>query len=117
MRYNDNILERIGEFYADLEIGKWTDFISRKPDGFDDMPSQDKMHYAYEMMIKLDEIMEDPWHIIKSWSRRLSLTNPPFDAFDMLMESELDYLTVKRQIQVNRQKESEKKHFWNRLCK
>ena len=37
MDENDDILERIGNFYADLEMGKWTDFLSRKPKNFDDM--------------------------------------------------------------------------------
>ncbi len=112
MKYNDNILERIGEFYSNLDIGKWTDFISHKPKGFDDMDFNEKFKYTYPMMEKIDRIMEDPWQVIKIWSRRLDLKNPLSDAFDIFMEYELDYLSLKERIQ--EQERHSKKHFWNR---
>lgn len=117
MRYNDDILERLGEFYADLELGEWTDYLSGKPKGYDDMEGSEKMHYALNMMVKIDKIMEDPWQIIKTWSRRLTLENPPFDAFDMFMDQELERLSIREKIQEQKRQEEERKHFWNRLCK
>lgn len=117
MRYNDDILERLGEFYADLELGNWTDYLSGKPKGFDSMKDSEKMHYALHMMVKIDKIMKDPWNVIKTWSRRLTLENPPFDAFDMFMDQELERLSIKEQIHEQKRQEAERKHFWNRLCK
>lgn len=114
MRYNDNILERIGEFYADLECGKWTDYLSKKPEGFDNMEDNEKMHHAFTMMIKINDLMEDPWEVIRTWARRLTLENPPFDAFDMFMDYELDRL---KRLEQTQNHENKKTHFWNRLCK
>lgn len=115
MEYNDNILERIGEFYENLDMGEWTDFLSRKPDGFDDMDINERLQYTYPMMKKIDKLMEDPWQVIKIWSRRIHIKNPAFgNIFDTFMEYELDYLKQKEQIQ---DRQNVKKHFWNRLCK
>lgn len=114
MKYNDNILERIGEFYADLEIGNWTDYLSKKPQGFDHMDFNDKMHYALDMMIKIDDIMEDPWEVVKTWSRRINMKNQSFDTFDKFMDHEIDYLKQKQQVQ---SQNAPKKHFWNRWYK
>ena len=114
MRYNDNILERIGEFYAGLELGEWIDFLSRKPVGFDDMDFNEKITHAYHMMEKIDKIMDDPWQVIKIWSRRKYIKKPKYNSyFDAFMEYELDYLTQKEQ----ELRQSQKKHFWHWLCK
>lgn len=110
MKYNDNILERIGEFYADLEIGNWTDYLSKKPQGFDYMNFNDKMHYAFDMMIKIDDIMEDPWDVIKTWARRINMKNQSFDTFDRFMDYEIDYLKQKQQAQIQ---PVPKKNFWD----
>lgn len=115
MEYNDNILERIGEFYENLDMGEWSDFLSRKPDGFDDMDLNERLLCTYPMMKKIDKLMEDPWQVIKIWSRRIHIKNPAFgNIFDTFMEYELDYLKQKEQIQA---RQKVKKHFWNRLCK
>lgn len=112
MKYNNNILERIGEFYEGLDVGEWTDFLSRKPNGFDDMEFNEKLQCTYPMMEKIDKLMEDPWQVIKIWSRRTYVKAPiSGDHFDTFMEYELDYLTQK---EVHK---PVKKHFWNRLCK
>lgn len=96
MDENDDILERIGNFYADLEMGKWTDFLSRKPKNFDDMDFNEKINHAYHMMEKIDKIMEEPWQVIKIWSRKKYIKGQVFGTyFDTFMEYELDYLTQK----------------------
>lgn len=114
MDENNNILERIGNFYAGLDLGEWTDFLSRKPIGFDNMDFNEKTIYTYHMMKKIDKIMEDPWQVIKTWSRKMYIKDPALGTyFDTFMEYELDYLT---------QKEHEipkhpKCRFLNWLCK
>lgn len=115
MTYNDNILERIGEFYADLDIGKWTDFLSRKPEGFDNMEFSERIRYTYPMMQKIDKIMKDPWQVIKTWGMRNDIKYPKFGTiFDTFMEYELDYLKQMEQLQ---NQQNVKKHFWSRSCK
>ena len=114
MRYNDNILERIGELYAGLEIGEWTDFLSRKPKGFDNMDFNEKTIHTYHMMEKIDKIMEDPWQVIKNWSRKKYIKDPKFGTyFDTFMEYELDYLTQKEQ----EFQKTQKHRFLNWMCK
>lgn len=111
MKYNDNILERIGEFYTDLDIGMWTDFLSRKPEGFDNMDYSEKCIYTYPMMQKIDKLMEDPWDLLKVWARRVHIKNPKNGTyFDTFMEYELDCLKQKEQYQ---DQQNLKKHFWN----
>lgn len=120
MKYNDNILERIGEFYADLDSGKWTDFLIRKPENFDTMEFGERLRYAYDMMEKIDKIMEDPWQVVKTWGRRNEIKHPKYGTlFDTFMEYELDYLTQKEKLQnqQNGKKLDKKKHFWSRSQK
>ena len=112
MEHNNNILERIGEFYEGLDVGEWTDFLSRKPNGFDEMEFNERLQCTYPMMEKIDKLMKDPWQVIRIWSRRIYVKNPILgDHFDTFMEYELDYLTQK---EVQR---PVKKHFCNRSCK
>lgn len=114
MDEEDNILERIGDFYTGLDLGEWTDFLSRKPIGFDNMDFHEKTIYTYPMMQKIDKIMEDPWQVIKTWSRKMYIENPTLGTyFDTFMEYELDYLIQKEQDSQRFQK----KHFWHWLCK
>lgn len=110
----NGILERIGKFYVGLEQGRWTDFLNAKPDGFDKMDFNDRILYTYPLMQKIDKLMEDPWQVIKIWSRRLYFEKPASDDhFDIFMEYELDYLKQMKELS----QQSAKKHFWNRLCK
>ena len=114
MDKNDNILERIGNFYVGLELGEWTDYFIGKPSGFDDMSYDEKIKYTYPLIEKIDKIMENPWQVMKTWSRKMYIKNPAFGTyFDTFMEYELDYLTQKEQ-ELQRFK---KKHFWHWLCK
>ena len=116
MTYNDNILERIGEFYADLDIGKWTDFLIRKPENFDTMEFGERLRYTYDMMEKIDKLMEDPWQVVKTWGRRNEIKYPKYGTlFDTFMEYELDYLTQKEKLQDQQieKKRDKKKRFLN----
>lgn len=114
MDENDNILERIGDFYVGLELGEWTDYFIKKPNGFDDMPYNEKLKYTYPLTEKIDKLMEDPWQVIKTWSRKKYIKKPALETyFDTFMEYELDYLTQKEQ-ELHR---FQKKHFWHWLCK
>ena len=115
MEYN-GILERIGKFYAGLELGEWTDFLSAKPDGFDEMNLNDRLSCTYPLTQKIDKMMEDVWQIISIWSRRLYLKTSSSDSddFNAFMEYELDYLKQKEKLQ---DQKSMKKRFWNRSYK
>lgn len=114
MEYSENILGRIGDFYAGLEIGEWTDYFIRKPSGFDDMSYDEKLKHTYPLIEKIDKIMADPWQVIKIWSRKKYIKTPKYDNyFDAFMEYEFDYLTQKEQ-ELQR---LQKKHFWNWLYK
>lgn len=114
MDENDNILERIGDFYAGLEVGEWTDYFTIKPNGFDDMSYDEKLKYTYPLIEKIDKIMADPWQVIKIWSRKKYIKTPKYNSyFDTFMEYELDYLTQKEQ----KLRQYQKKYFWNWLHK
>lgn len=114
MDKNDNILERIGDFYVGLELGKWTDYFIGKPSGFDDMSYDEKLKCTYPLIKKIDKLMADPWQVIKIWSRRKYIKKSKYNSyFDAFMEYELDYLIQKEQ----ESQRSPKYRFLNWLCK
>lgn len=114
MEHSENILERIGDFYVGLELGEWTDYFTRKPNGFDDMPYDEKLKCTYPLIEKIDKLMADPWQVIKIWSRRKYIKKPKYNSyFDAFMEYELDYLIQKEQ----ELRQPQKKYFWHWLCK
>lgn len=114
MEYSKNILERIGDFYVGLELGEWTDYFTKKPCDFDNMPYDEKVKYTYPLIEKIDKLMEEPWQVIKIWSRKKYIKTPKYDNyFDAFMEYEFDCLTQKER----EQQSFQKKHFWNSLHK
>lgn len=75
------ILEKIAKFYAELCCNKWDSFINIKPDGFDNMPYNKRCEYIHKIRKQVDEIMSDPWNIIKLWQLYIKLFDNDSDKF------------------------------------
>ena len=64
MERSIDILERIAEFKIGLNNWEWTDYISGKPDKFDDMTYKEKDNQINNIVYKLDLMLKSIKNLI-----------------------------------------------------
>ena len=62
-----NILERIAHFYVDLEGFEWTDFLSGKPEDYDNMQFLQKVNFTFNILYKLEYLLDNPKDTLIRW--------------------------------------------------
>ena len=81
MERSIDILERIAEFKIGLNGWEWTDYISGKPDGFDDMTCEEKLNPIRNMTYKLDLMLNSPGETLVDWIWFYKHLDKTFDEF------------------------------------
>ncbi len=81
MDHSTDILERIAEFKIGLNNWEWTDYISGKPDGFDDMNCEEKLNPIRNMTYKLDLMLNSPGETLVDWIYFHKHLEKTFDEF------------------------------------
>ncbi len=92
MERSIDILERIAEFKIGLNNWEWTDYISGKPDKFDDMTYKEKDNQINNIVYKLDLMLKNPSETLEDWiwfHKHLGKT------FDEFMTSKINKLPNK----------------------
>lgn len=92
MERNIDILERIVEFKIGLNNWEWTDYISGKPHGFDNMTYKEKLVPVSNMMYKLDLMLNNPGKTLEDW---IWLHKHLGKTFDQFMEIKVNRLPDK----------------------
>lgn len=81
MERSIDILERIIEFKIGLNDWEWTDYLSGKPDGFDNMGCKEKLPLIDNMIYKLDLMLNDPVNTLYDWIWLHKHLGETFDEF------------------------------------
>lgn len=81
MEKSIDILERIVEFKIGLNNWEWTDYISGKPDGFDEMKCKEKLPLIDNMVYKLDLMLNNPGKTLEDWIWLHKHLEETFDQF------------------------------------
>lgn len=89
MEHSIDILERIVEFKIGLNDWEWNDYISGKPEGFDNMTFKEKSEPLINMIYKLDLMLNSPGKILEDW---IWLHKHLGKTFDEFMEIKLSRL-------------------------
>lgn len=76
-----NILERIANFYVDLEGFEWTDFLSGKPKNYDTMKFPQKADFTSRILYKLEYLLDNPKDTLTNWSWSHRHLHQSFDEF------------------------------------
>lgn len=76
-----NILERIANFYVDLEGFEWTDFLSGKPKEYDTMKFPQKADFTFNILYKLEYLLDNPKYTLTRWVWYHKKLHQSFDEF------------------------------------
>ncbi len=76
-----NILERIAHFYVDLEGFEWTDFLSGKPEDYDNMQFLQKVNFTFNILYKLEYLLDNPKDTLIRWMWNCKKLHHNFDDF------------------------------------
>lgn len=89
MERSIDILERIVEFKIGLNDWEWTDYLSGKPNGFDNMGCKEKLPLIDNMIYKLDLMLNNPGKTLEDWIWLHKYLGKTFDEFMTIEKNRL----------------------------